>query len=62
MSRVVSGVSVAGFTTMVQPAAMAGAIFRVAIASGKFQGVMNRQGPTGRLCTSTRDLPSGAIE
>jgi len=39
-SRVVSGVSSAGLTTTVQPAARAGAIFRVAMASGKFQGVI----------------------
>jgi len=39
-NRVVSGVSWGGFTTTVQPAARAGAILRVAIANGKFQGVM----------------------
>ena len=61
-SRAVSGVRSAGFSTIVQPAAMAGAIFRVAIASGKFQGVINRQGPTGRLATSSRFTPSGAVE
>ena len=44
---VVSGVSSAGFTTTVQPAASAGAILRVAIASGKFHGVISRHGPTG---------------
>jgi len=38
-ASVVSGVSVAGLTTEVQPAASAGAILRVAIASGKFHGV-----------------------
>ena len=37
------------------PAAIAGAILRVAMASGKFHGVMNRHGPTGRLATSSRD-------
>ena len=47
-SSVVNGVSSAGFTTIVQPAAMAGPILRVAIASGKFQGVMAKAGPTGR--------------
>ena len=45
--RVVSGVSSAGFTTMVQPAAIAGPIFLVAMASGKFQGVIANAGPTG---------------
>ena len=37
---VVSGVSDAGFTTTVQPAASAGATLRVAMASGKFHGVI----------------------
>ncbi len=55
----VSGVSAAGLSTTVQPAARAGAIFRVAIASGKFQGVMNRQGPTGRRTVRRRRFPSG---
>ena len=41
------GVSAAGLTTIVQPAAMAGPILRVPIASGKFQGVIIRVGPTG---------------
>jgi hypothetical protein len=36
----VSGVSPAGFSTAVQPAARAGASLRVAIAAGKFQGVI----------------------
>jgi hypothetical protein len=57
----VSGVSAAGFSTMVQPAAIAGAILRVAMASGKFQGVMKREGPTGRFRTMMRFLPSGAV-
>ena len=39
-NSVVSGVSVAGLMTTVQPAASAGAILRVAIASGKFHGVI----------------------
>jgi hypothetical protein len=33
--------------TTVQPAARAGATFRVIIATGKFQGVMMAQTPTG---------------
>ena len=36
----VSGVSPAGLSTAVQPAARAGASLRVAIAAGKFQGVI----------------------
>ena len=47
---------------MVQPAATAGAILRVAIASGKFHGVISRHGPTGFLVTSSRDFPSGETE
>ena len=35
-----SGVCLAGFSTIVQPAATAGPILRVAIAAGKFQGVI----------------------
>jgi phosphoribosylcarboxyaminoimidazole (NCAIR) mutase len=42
-----SGVCLAGLTIIVQPAATAGPILRVPMASGKFQGVMNRHGPTG---------------
>gem|GEM_PF-1935510 len=57
--KVVSGVSEAGFTTTVHPAASAGAIFRVAIASGKFHGVMKKHGPTGRCVTIIRPVPSG---
>ena len=39
-SSMVSGVSWAGLTIMVQPAASAGPILRVPIAKGKFHGVM----------------------
>ena len=49
-----SGVSLAGFATIVQPAAIAGPILRVPIASGKFQGVMNTHGPTGWRIVSKR--------
>ncbi len=59
-ASMVSGVSSAGLTTIVQPAAMAGPILRVPIASGKFQGVMNRHGPTGFLIVSSRLPPAGA--
>ena len=51
-SKVVNGVAEAGRITTVHPAARAGAILRVAIANGKFHGVMNRHGPTGRLVTN----------
>ena len=39
-SRAVSGVSSAGFSTIVLPAASAGATFQEAIVSGKFQGTI----------------------
>ena len=59
-ASIVSGVCSAGLTTIVQPAAMAGPILRVPIASGKFHGVMNRHGPTGFLTVSSRLPPAGA--
>ena len=40
-----SGVSLAGLSTTVQPAASAGPIFRVAIAAGKFHGVTRTADP-----------------
>jgi hypothetical protein len=55
-----SGVSPAGLTTMVQPAATAGPILRVPIAIGKFQGVISTQGPTGCFIVSSRPAPLGA--
>ena len=58
----VSGVWLAGLTTIVQPAAMAGPILRVPIASGKFHGVIIRHGPTGAFIVSSRVLPSGEVE
>ncbi len=56
----VSGVSDAGLTIMVQPAASAGPILRVPIASGKFHGVIAKHGPTGCFDTRMRPLPAGA--
>ena len=53
-------VCAAGLTTIVQPAATAGPILRVPIASGKFHGVTNRHGPTGFLMVSSRLPPAGA--
>ncbi len=46
-SMAVSGVSSAGFRTIVLPAASAGAIFHEAIVSGKFQGVIRPTTPSG---------------
>ena len=47
MASAVSGVSPAGFKIIVQPAAIAGPILRVAIPAGKFQGVIKSESPTG---------------
>ncbi len=46
-SSAVSGVSSAGFSTSVLPAASAGAIFQAAIVSGKFHGVISPTTPSG---------------
>ena len=54
MANAVNGVSDAGFKMVVQPAATAGPIFRVAIAAGKFHGVISRHTPIG--CWSTKML------
>ena len=45
MASAVSGVSDAGLSTTVQPAASAGPILRVAIAAGKFHGVISTLHP-----------------
>ena len=47
-----NGVSLAGFNTMVQPAASAGAALRVIIAKGKFHGVMAATTPMASLLTN----------
>ena len=60
-ASVVSGVSSAGLNTMVQPAAIAGPILRVPIASGKFHGVMRMHGPTGSFVTRMRFAPSPVV-
>jgi hypothetical protein len=51
----VSGVSDAGFSTMVQPTARAGPALRVIMAAGKFHGVMAATTPTGCLMTTIRE-------
>ena len=58
----VSGVSLAGLSTTVQPAASAGPILRVAIAAGKFHGVISRLTPTGWCGTRIRLAPVGAVD
>src|SRR5580704_19122792 len=46
-AKAVSGVSLAGFRTTVQPAASAGDTLRVIIEQGKFHGVIAPQTPIG---------------
>src|SRR5207245_9503274 len=48
------GVAVAGFRTMVQPAASAGPDLRVIMALGKFHGVIAAAAPTGSLMPTMR--------
>ena len=49
-----SGVCSAGFSTIVHPAASAGADLRVTIAEGKFQGVIPAVTPTACFVTRIR--------
>ena len=49
----VSGVNSAGFSTTVQPAASAGAIFQASISSGKFHGMIWPTTPTGLVIRET---------
>ena len=49
-----NGVAVAGFSTIVQPAARAGPHLRVIIAAGKFHGVIAAVTPIGSLVTTMR--------
>ena len=60
IASAVSGVSCAGLSTTVQPAASAGPILRVAIAAGKFQGVASSATPTGCRLTMSQLAPPGA--
>src|SRR5262252_4634099 len=48
------GVAVAGFSTIVHPAAKAGPALRVIIAAGKFHGVIAAHTPTGSFVTTIR--------
>ena len=61
-SNIVSGVCEAGLTTIVQPAAIAGPILRVPIASGKFHGVIISVGPTGCFMVISRVAPLGEVD
>ena len=60
MYSAVSGVSEAGLSTTLHPAASAGPIFRVAMAAGKFHGVTSTDTPTGCRVTRIRFAPDGA--
>ena len=53
------GVCSAGLITIVQPAAIAGAIFRVIIAIGKFHGVIAAHTPMGCLSVTSRRSTAG---
>ena len=59
MASAVSGVSMAGLTITVQPAPRAGAILRVAMAAGKFHGVISSAMPMGWYCTRILWAPPG---
>ncbi len=52
-----SGVSSAGFATIVHPAASAAATLRISMALGKFQGVIAAHTPIGCFTTSVRTSP-----
>src|ERR1700739_1436927 len=54
-----NGVAVAGFNTIVQPAAKAGPALRVIIAAGKFHGVIAAHTPIGSLVTTMRLSEAG---
>src|SRR3970282_2751872 len=54
-----SGLSEAGLSTTVHPAARAGAILRVPMAIGKFHGVISTDTPTGWSITKIRLSPAG---
>ncbi len=55
----VSGVSSAGLSTTVQPAASAGPIFQAAISSGKFHGMIAPTTPTGSRRVHAKNLACG---
>ena len=57
----VSGVSSAGLSTTVLPAASAGAIFQAAIVSGKFHGVMSATTPSGSRTVNAWPPPTGIV-
>ncbi len=60
-STEVSGVSSAGFSTTVLPAASAGATFHDAITSGKFQGVISPTTPSGSRKVKSTPPETGIV-
>ena len=61
-STAVSGVSAAGFSTTVLPAASAGPSFQEAIASGKFHGVISPTTPSGSRKVTSTPPATGMLE
>ena len=59
IASAVSGVCSAGFSTIVQPTASAGADLRVGIAAGKFHGVIPAVTPIASRSTTIRRSGSG---
>ena len=57
----VRGVSSAGFSTTVLPAASAGASFQEAIVRGKFQGVISPTTPTGSRTVNACPPATGIV-
>ena len=60
-STAVSGVSSAGLSTIVLPAASAGPTFQEAIASGKFQGVIRPITPSGSRNVKSTPPATGIV-
>src|SRR5215207_3270809 len=60
-STAVRGVSPAGLRTRVFPAASAGAIFQLAIVSGKFHGTMSPTTPSGSLKVTSTPPETGML-
>ena len=59
--RAVSGVSSAGLSTTVLPAASAGPIFQEAMVSGKFHGTMSPTTPSGSRTVNPSPPDTGMV-
>ena len=57
-TKALSGASLEGLRTIVQPAAMAGATFPIIWCRGKFHGVIMAQTPIGSLTTNELRISS----